>query len=136
MLGRRAFSMGSWWAWTKWVIYYLVTGALLLAIYMQVIQTRFECVVFSLVALIYIELIAENEGWLVELLAERDHRNEIHRLLSARLDVPLDAEMNEAIDELVGQTQEVRKRHTINSVARFILYLIIVFNLLRAAFFW
>ena len=127
--------MGNWWNWTKWVLSYLVTLVLLLAIYREVIQTRFECVMFSIAALIYVELVAEYSVWGVELLAERDHRNEIHRMLSERLGVRVDAEMKYAIQES-AQTGKARTPLEINSVARWLLWLIIVWHLLKAAFFW
>jgi hypothetical protein len=128
--------MGGWWGWTKWVLYYLFVVTLLLAIYIEVVQTRFECVIFSLVVLIYFELIAQYSSWGVELLQERDHRNEIHRLLSARLGAPIEAEMNKAIDDLLLQTQQAAGRHHINSIARFVIWLIVTLNILRAVFFW
>jgi hypothetical protein len=68
--------MGGWWGWVKWTLHYLVTVVILLAVYSQIIQTRFEAVAFSLLALVYVEQIAEYSAWSVELLNERDHRNE------------------------------------------------------------
>jgi hypothetical protein len=124
-----------WWGWTKWALYYLVTIVLLLAIYSQVIQTRFECVVFSVLALIYVELIAQYSAWGVGLLGERDHRNEIHRMLSERLGAPIEPEMNEAIEELSKQTAKAGIRHRTNRTARGLLCLLILWNLFKAAFF-
>ena len=72
-------NMGGWWVWTKSAIYYIIQISFLLAIYNSVIETRFQSVMFSMVALIYVELVSEYSVWTVELLAERDHRNEIHQ---------------------------------------------------------
>ena len=127
---------GGWWKWTKWAFGYLVTVVLVLAIYSQVIQTRFECVMFSMAALIYIELIGQYSAWGIELLTERDHRNEIHKSLSERVGSPLDADMNEAIQELSALTEKARTHQRINVIARALLWLIIVWNLFKAAFFW
>jgi len=127
--------MGGWWGWLKWVLYYLIAVAILLAVYSQVAQTRFEAVAFSLLALIYVEQVAEYSSWTVELLSERDHRNEIHRLLAERLDKPLSDEMTAAIKELLAQTIKIRRHHEIHAFGRFLLWLIILWYLLKAAFF-
>ena len=126
--------MGGWWGWLKWVLYYLIAVAVLFAVYSQVIQTRFEAVAFSLLALIYVEQIAEYSSWAVELLNGRDHRNEIHRLLAERLDKPLSDEMTTAIKELSEQTNKIRRHHEIHGFGRFLLWLIILWNLFKAAF--
>jgi hypothetical protein len=126
--------MGGWWGWVKWTLYYLVAVVILLAVYSQIIQTRFESVAFSLLALIYVEQIAEYSAWSVELLNERDHRNEIHRLIAERLDKPLSDDMTTAIKELSGQTIKIRRRHEIHSFGRFLLWLIILWNLFKAVF--
>jgi hypothetical protein len=136
MRNRNGEKLGKLWAWAKAAFYYVVVIALLLMIYVQVIQTRFECVIFSVVTLIYFEQIAQNSGWLVELLGERDHRNEIHRLLSARLGAPLDPELDKAIDELKGQTEKAARRHGKHNLARLPIVFIVLWNLCRAVFFW
>jgi hypothetical protein len=93
-------------------------------------------VVFSVLALIYLELTAQYSAWGVELQGERDHRNEIHMLLSERLGVPLAPEVNKGIDELSEQTAEAGKRHQINTVARSLLCVLVLWNLFKAAFGW
>ena len=128
--------MGGWWSWTKWVVYYVVTIVLLAAIYIQVIQTRFECVIFSTLALIYFQQIGQYSGLLLESVSHRDHRNEVHRSLSERLSVPLAPEMTEAFDEFAVQTAKARTRYLINDGARLLLWLIVIWHLFKAAFFW
>jgi hypothetical protein len=87
-------------------------------------------------SLVYIELVAQYSTWGIELLAERDHRNEIHKSLSERVGSPLDADTNEAIQELSTQTEKARSHHRINVIARALLWTIIMWNLFKAAFFW
>src|ERR1019366_5144048 len=96
-----------WWVWTKWTLQYLVTIVFLLAIYGNVIQTRFECVAFSCLALIYLDMVSERSAWVVEMLQERDHRNEIYVHLSEKLGKPLMPEMTGLIKELSGQTEKM-----------------------------
>ena len=64
-----------WWSWTKWAVTYIVCACLLWAIYAHVIQTRFECVIFSVLALIYFELTIWVGALGVDSLTHRDHRN-------------------------------------------------------------
>lgn len=135
MRNRNGGKLGNLWAWAKAVSYYVVVIAVLLMIYTQVIQTRFECVIFSVVTLIYFEQIAENSDWLVELLLERDHRNELHRGLSTRLGAPVDPELDKAIDVLKGETEKAASRHHKHSLARSLILLIVLWNLCRAVFF-
>jgi hypothetical protein len=58
----------------------------------------------------------------------------IHRLIAERLDKPLSEEMTTAIKELSNQTIKIRRRHEIHSFGRFVLWLIILWNLFRAVF--
>ena len=126
--------MRDWWGWTKWTLQYLVTIVLLLAIYGNVIQTRFECVVFSCLALIYLEIVSERSAWAVEILQERDHRNEIYLGLSEQLGKPLMPEMTGLIKDLSGQTEKMRTYFGINGVALGLLWLVVLWNLLKATF--
>ena len=131
----RGGTLDGWWSWTKWGFSYLVTLLLLLTIYSQVVQTRFECVAFSVLALIYLQLISQYSTWGVELLGHRDHRNEVHRLLSERLGAPLSTDMSEAIAELSAQTTKARRYHRVNAVAIWLLWLLVLWNLFKATFF-
>ena|ERR1700733_3729461 len=124
------------WVWIKAGFYYLVVIVLLLVIYTEVIQTRFECVIFSVAALIYFELIASFYGLKIEILVERDHRNEIYRGLSKRLGAPVEPELDKAIEDLKGQTEKASLIHYRHGLARFAIILVILWNLFRTIFFW
>lgn len=127
---------GKWRDWAAPAFGCVAASAFLLMIYTQVIQTRFESVIFSVVALVYLGQVAQHDGLLVELLYGRDRRNEVYRSLSARLGAPLDPAAEKAIDELKGQTEKMAAWCRMDVLARLPVRLIILWNLCRAVFFW
>jgi len=122
------------WGWARWGLYYLLLTALLFATYSEVIHTRFECVVFSLLALMFLEHSLSLWGISVTQSASRDHRGALYADLAERIGKPIDPALTEAFQNQTSETEKVLKRQRVYLAGSALPTLIVTFNLLKAVF--
>ncbi len=122
--------------WLMWAANFGLSSVLLWGIYARVVETRFECVIISLVVLMYLEVAVRFGSISLDSAGHRDHRNAIYRQLCQSLGIARDPEVEEEVIELCAKSEMGARYLKVDQIGSSLLWWAALLNLVRAVFFW